>query len=371
LDQILNGSFEDGLNDWSLWVDTSAGAAAAVDIDPQGGISGSAAAHFAISSAAQPWDVKLSQYDRTTMAGENYTLSFWARSDVTHTVEVEIDKQGPPGTNYGFRARAVVTPEWQHFHLWDEVSVTASDGQLKFEIGERTGELWLDEVQLQVGALGVWARPFEHGLAVINTTGEVQTASLPSVFCKLRGSQAPLFQVRVDDEQAQTSAGWSQQEANREQFGSTVHIAPGGTAVTATYRPVLAYGGMYEVLAWVAPDITQSNAVSVTIRYAQGETAVLLDETIGDAGWHSVGTYPFRAGEQGYVTVAATGSGAVVADALKWVSTARYNDGTEVSQITLQPHDGIILLSSCYQGSALPPSAGHTAFVSGQGRDLW
>ena len=51
-DQILNGDFEDGLNHWSFWVNTGAGAAATVDIDPQGGVSGSAAAHFTVK--AQP-----------------------------------------------------------------------------------------------------------------------------------------------------------------------------------------------------------------------------------------------------------------------------------------------------------------------------
>ncbi len=348
-DQILNGDFEDGLGNWSFWENTGAGAVATVDVDPQGGVSGSAAAHIAVTSAAQPWDVLLYQDDTTTVAGQSYTLSFWARSDVTRTVEVEIDKQGPPGTHYGFRVRATVTPEGQHFRLWDDASVTANDGQLAFVIGAETGELWLDEVRLQAGALGVWARPFENGLAVINTTGEVQTASLPGVFCKLRGSQAPLFQARVDDDVAAVSTGWSRQTANERQFGATVHVASGGSAATVTYTPILAYSGTYEVLAWVAPTTTQSSAVSVTIRHAQGETVMLLDETAGEVGWHSLGTYPFNAGEQGHAVLAATGGGTVAADAFKWMSTARYNDGTEVSQLTLQPQDGIVLLSSCYE----------------------
>jgi hypothetical protein len=350
-DQILNGNLEDGLSNWGFWVNTSAGAAATVDIDPQAGVSGSSAAHFTITSTTSPWDVLLSQYDRTTAAGQSYTLSFWARSDLMRTVKVEINQQEPPSTNYGFHVEALVTPEWQHFHLWDKASVTAGDGQLVFAVGEKIGELWLDEVQLQAGALGVWARPFEGGLAVINTTKDVQTASLPGVYCKLRGSQAPLFQARVDDDQAQASAGWSEEEANREQFGGTVHVASGSSAATVTYTPVLAYGGEHEVLAWVAPATTQSSAVSVKIRHAQGETVALLDETAGEVGWHSLGRYTFHAGGQGHAVLAATGSGTVVADAFKWVSTARYNDGRQVSQITLQPQDGIVLLFSCFQPS--------------------
>ena len=340
-DQILNGDFEDGLTDWSFWVNTTAGAAATADIDPQAGVSGSAALHAAVSSATGLGDVLLSQYDKTMVAGQSYTLSFWARSEVTQTLAVRIGD--------GFRVETSVTPVWQHFHLWDDATVTSSDGELAFGLGASTGELWLDDVQLKAGALGVWARSFENGLVVINSTREAQTAPLPGGYCKLRGSQAPLFQARLDDDQAQASVGWSEHEASDSQFGSTVHTAPGASGATVTYAPVLAHSGTYEVLAWVAPAATQSSGVLVTIRHAQGETVVLLDQTTGEVGWHSLGRYTFKAGEQGQAVIAATGSGIVVADAFKWVSAARYNDGTRTSEVDLQPLDGIVLLSSCYE----------------------
>lgn len=243
---------------------------------------------------------------------------------------------------------ALVTPEWQHLYLVDDASATADDGRLEFWVGDVVSELWLDGVQFRAGAPGVWARPFENGLAVINTTEEGQAAPLPDVYCKLNGSQAPLFQVRVDDDEAQVSAGWTEQPAGYSQFGSTVQMAPAGTGATVVYTPSLAYSGLYEVSAWVVPTLTQSSSVSVTIHHAWGEREVSLDETIGEVGWHRLGTYSFDAGESGSAVLAATGDDIVVADAFKWVSAARYNDGRRVSQVTLQPQDGIVLLSDCY-----------------------
>ncbi len=56
--------------------------------------------------------------------------------------------------------------------------------------------------------------------------------------------------------------------------------------------------------------------------------------------------FPFG-GETAAATLVATGEGDVIADAFKWVSVARYNDGTRVTQVTLLPQDGIILLTKC------------------------
>jgi hypothetical protein len=265
---------------------------------------------------------------------------------LTRTIQIKIIKQTPPWSNYGFNVQTLITPQWQHYHLWDHASVTAEDGRLQFLVGDSAGELWLDNIQFQARALGVWVRQFDNGLVVINTTKEAQTVSLPGVYCKLEGNQSPLFQDRVDDDEAWISSGWSESVADFNHFGKSIQVAAANTAATVTYTPDLAYSGTYEVLAWVVPTMAHSSGVSVIIHHTQGETVVTLDQTVGEEGWHSLGTYSFEAGTSSSAVLTATGDGIVVADAFKWVSTARYNDGSQVSQITLQPHDGIILLSS-------------------------
>jgi len=350
-DEVTNGGFEERLRAWRWWIESESGATANVSIDRSGSKTGDYAAHIVVSKPAWPWSVLVYQPHISTVAGQSYTLSFWARSDKPLSIYAKIVKQAPPGTDYGFNVRADITTDWQHFHLVGYPTVTADDGVLQFQVGGSAGELWLDDIQFQPGALGVWARPFENGLAVVNTTRDVQTAPLPGAYCKLKGDQAPLFQTRVDDDEAVGSAGWKEQKANDDQFGKTVRVASAGSKAKITYTPNLAYAGPYEVLAWVDPDEKQSSAVTVTIYHAQGASVVLLDEATGEVGWRSLGTYQFNAGKDGHVTLTATGQGMVVADAFKWVSAARYNDGSLVNQITLQPQDGIVLLKKCYAGN--------------------
>ncbi len=206
-----------------------------------------------------------------------------------------------------------------------------------------------DNNQFQDGTSGIWVRSFTNGLALINTTSNVQTVALPATYCKLNGNQAPLFQVRMDDDAAEASPGWTLQPANTNQFGETVMESAGGSSASLEYAPNLAYSGMYEVLVWIAPEANQSSSVTLTVHHASGDTTVTVDETAGQVGWFSLGSYLFHAGGSGGVKFSATGNGKVVADAVKWVSSARYNDGSQVEQVTLQPLDGIILLTKCYQ----------------------
>jgi hypothetical protein len=91
----------------------------------------------------------------------------------------------------------------------------------------------------------------------------------------------------------------------------------------------------------------------------RSQAVVFLNEATGDIGWHSLGQYTFDAGRTGSAMVAATGRGTVMADALKWVSVPRYNDGSRVTQVALQPQDGIVLLARCSapDGASQPAKA--------------
>ena len=349
-DQVANGSFSNGLSGWNFWVNTGAGAAASLAYDPSGGVTASGAAHITVTQPAQNGQVELNQPDITTTANQVYTLSFWARSSVPLSLDASVIKQSSPWTHYGFTTGAVqVTSTWQRYILTDDASVSAADGKLEFLLGDAAGEVWLDDIQFQEGAAGVWARPYEHGLAVINTSKTVQNITLPDTYCKLHGRQAPLFQVRVDDDQA-VGSGWEVLDANFNQFGATVHQS--SQPASLIYTPDLAYAGKYEVLAWVAPQPGLSQAAPVILQHGEGQSQVFLDESSGEPGWRSLGIYSFAPGSSGYARIEAGPGSPVTADAFKWISAARYNDGSLVNQLTLQPQDGILLLSQCYRPPA-------------------
>jgi len=344
-DQVINGSFNDGLNNWIGWIDPNSGAAARFKVSETGGLGGTAAAHIVISDTYGADNVELRQLNKSTVANHQYTVSFWGRStQASHPIDVQLIVDPTPWVGTGFHVQATLTPQWQLFRLTDISVRTRNDLRLVFQVGSETGKIWLDDIQFQEGEAGAWARSFEHGLAVINPGSVAQTVRLPGLYRKLNGSQAPLFQARLDDNDLLANGNWVKSAANFSQFGSTVYTTLGPNPLaTVTYQPNLLYGGTYQVLAWVVPTATQSSAVDITIHHADGETTVTLDETQGEIGWRDLGTYRFEAGTSGHAVLSASGEGLVVADAFKWVSTARYNDGQTVQQIDLQPQDAIIL----------------------------
>lgn len=344
-DQVINGSFNDGLNNWIGWVDPNSGAVARFKVSETGGLGGTTAASIAISETSGADNVELRQLNKSTVANHQYTVSFWGRStQVSHPIDIQLIVDPTPWVGTGFHVQATLTPQWQLFRLTDVSVRTRSDLRLVFQLGSETGKIWLDDIQFQEGEAGAWARSFENGLAVINPSSVAQTVLLPGIYRKLNGSQAPLFQARLDDDDLLVNGNWVKSSASFSQFGNTVYtLAAPDPLATITYQPNLFYDGIYQVLAWVVPTATQSSTVDITIHHADGETTVTLDETQGEIGWRDLGTYRFGAGTNDRVVLSATGTGLVVADAVKWVSTARYNDGQAVRQVILQPQDAIIL----------------------------
>jgi len=344
--QLTNPGFENDLAAWQSYVHTASGAAATFGIQAGVGISGTQALLVDVQTPGpNAWTVELNQLGLGILQDQEYTVSFWGRCEITGALHIGVSQQTAPWTGYGLESQATLTPTWKQFHLHGVVNTTTQAARLQFFFGAMHGKVWLDDIQFQAGALGVWARPFTGGLAVINTTSQKQTLPLPGRYQKIWGQQAPLYAFRLDDDQAAFGPEWMSTSASANQFGQTIHTIPPGSQGSVIYSASLPYAGEYQVLLWVAPAAGLANAMPVTVISSAGQSSLTIDLSgSGEPGWQSLGTYTCPVGSGCQVRLQSAPTGTAVADAVKWESTARFNDGSPVSILELQPMDGIVLV---------------------------
>ena len=72
-------------------------------------------------------------------------------------------------------------------------------------------------------------------------------------------------------------------------------------------------------------------------------SSTTVDQSTGGDQWHTVAIVPLAVKDAPFVRVRNLATGAVIADALHVRSAARYNDGSSLMSVTLEPMDGIVL----------------------------
>jgi hypothetical protein len=200
----------------------------------------------------------------------------------------------------------------------------------------------------------VYRRDFENGIALCNATTEPQNVFLDMFYRKIAGTQAPLVKIILDDTDPATAeftkwGNWYSMAAGYDQWGSTYHYAVTTTepwSASAIWRPNIPRAGDYDVYVWVAPHANWDGWVTYEVVHAGGVTPVAIDPRVSEPGWVKLGTYAFGAGRGNSVTlINQTTSTWVIADAVKFESVMRYNNGALVSLVTLEGQDGIVLLN--------------------------
>ncbi len=152
---------------------------------------GAAALRVGVSSTdGDAWAAKVS-YPVSITGGREYTMSFWARADTTHTVDAWIQQATAPYNNLDWLGHSEVTPEWREFTLTAPATGSASQAQAVLGFGTSTGTVWIDDVRVQQGSPDVWRRDFAGGTAIVNATGSTVTVPLGGSYRKLLGMQAP------------------------------------------------------------------------------------------------------------------------------------------------------------------------------------
>jgi hypothetical protein len=175
---------------WRFWADT--GYAGSATLDTVNKVVGTGSARLEITQAqGTDWKAIFSFQPAPVTSAADYTLSFWAKADQKRPLTAWVQRASPPWNYWINFPQVTLTTDWQFY----EISALASGGdslaRLDFGLGQMTGTVWLDNIQLQRGSREVWRRDFENGIALVNASSYAKTVPLEEIFCKIHGSQAP------------------------------------------------------------------------------------------------------------------------------------------------------------------------------------
>ncbi|HWB85121.1 MAG TPA: carbohydrate binding domain-containing protein [Bryobacteraceae bacterium] len=368
---IANPGFESpSIAPWTTIL--GGGGKATFAIDDVIAAAGNSSVRMTVTTAASnPWLVSIEQDNLPIVKGATYQIQFWARSDSERTLAVNLQGGAPNYPYYGLYTTAVLGPSWNFYTATVTTSVTANDARLEFWVGDATGSVWLDGVQMSaIQNVDLFRRDTTNGVVLLNGTASPQTVTLEPGLKRFSGTQAPKYQYIVDDSGAgfQTTGNWSaltmdsgfahptlDGPGNQLANGPYYHAWQAGVhemddaSGTATWDLHIPADGSYTLQVWLpaAPKAGTwtKNAVYEILSGGQAIATATLDQSSATAGdsWHNVGTWNLTVAGTPSLRLHNAGSGPVIADAAYVTSAALYNDGSAVSELTLNPFDAILL----------------------------
>lgn len=261
-----------------------------------------------------------------TMDSHNVQRYITPEGHVQNEGDIGVSTHGPYQIAYG----SLVPPQQECENLLVPVCVSSSHiafGSIRMEpvfmiLGQSAATAAVLAIDQNVRVQEV---PYEVLRERLLADGQVLQA--PSGAEGTNASLAPkdIAGYVVDDEQAERTGRWTPSTASAKWVG--YHYQHDGNTdkgnASATFTAKLPDDGRYEVRIASPPHGNRSTTTPVTIRHADGETAVTIDQTKTppiDKLFQSVGVYEFRADEKASVTISNAGTdGYVVIDAVVWV----------------------------------------------------
>nr|HMN27979.1 carbohydrate binding domain-containing protein [Caldilineaceae bacterium] len=363
-----NGDFEEPTaGPWIFWADAQSGHVATVTPDSEEVAIGATSTRVDIqATAGTSWKITLAQYDRTLGRNAIYDLTFWAKSAQPRTISLYMQKGIPDWDGYGLSQRVPISTTWQEYTVSFSANTTADDARLQFAFGETPGTVWLDDVRLERRPADLYRREFSNGLVLLNGSREAQEIEVGAGWQRLSGQQAPRTDRIIDDDMAafSTSGAWLESTYDSGEWkasgpfyhnwGKSLHERQGEQG-QASWQLDITESDIYTITAWwpAAPQAGawSQNATYEVIAGGQVVASQTVDQRLGGDQWHLIAQAPLRAEDQPFVRLQCAGPAPCVADALHIRSTARFNDGSPVDKVKLQPMDGIILRRSREVGS--------------------
>ncbi|CAM3809834.1 exo-alpha-sialidase [Kibdelosporangium persicum] len=139
-------------------------------------------------------------------------------------------------------------------------------------------------------------------------TKAAQPADAPSVVAD--NDSLPSFEV--------LSGSWTRQDDVTGDYGQSQHSHPAGTGTAKVrFRPDVPMGGVYEVSTWYRAASNQASNATYTVRHAEGQSTVTVDQRSGGGRWARLGEFVFAGGGAGTIELSNAADGVVVADAIR------------------------------------------------------
>ena len=185
--------------------------------------------------------------------------------------------------------------------------------------------------------------------------------SLGKGYSRIVGSQAPRWQYIKDDDDGEVlykgqwkathydTPEWKPDPPFYHDWGSSCRESADAGAY-ADYDLAVPEDGTYTVKVWFpeAPNRAKRTTAALYEIVSEGKViaSAKLDQTKSPDTWQTVATVTLRAGDKPQLRLRNEGVGILYADAVYVESGARYNDGSEAKEVTLEPFDGILLKRS-------------------------
>lgn len=291
--------------------------------------------------------------------GVTYQLRFSAKADAPHKIHVDAQHMADNWEVLGLYEEVTLGTEWKDYEMAFTATGTREQVGLQFFVASAKGTVYIDDVILEEQPRQVYRRDFEKGIALLNGTDERQTVRVGEGYARFKGDQAPRWQYILDDHLNQYVTYYGQWKVSHydtpewqvdppfyHDWGNSCRESSDPGAY-AEYDLNIPEDGTYTVKVWLpnAPNIAErtTKAVYEIISGGKVVASVGLDQSKSKDVWFTVGTANLSIGDKPRLRLRNAGGGVLYADAVSVESEARYNDGSVVTEVTLEPYDGILL----------------------------
>ncbi len=182
-EMLVNTGFESGLASWAPY-----SLVGSITTDPGTHVEGSYSAHAAIPSATSyPSQIHLQQTRLVSI--HPWSLTFWAKAAAPRLLWVNVQSTTSPFTIF-CNTPINLTSRWTQYQVPFQQSASATDN-IQFQMGQQAGDVWLDDVHLQVGSSSIYRRDFTGGTVLVNSTTSPTSITLERPYYRFFGYQDP------------------------------------------------------------------------------------------------------------------------------------------------------------------------------------